>query len=281
MIKRFALIMLTLGIASNSFSQEPVVQQTVEDLLESVGENMSENTNFQEILDDLESFRQHPLQINMATNEELNQLHLLSELQIHQLLSYREKTGNIYSLYEMASIDGFTLDLLQKIEPFITFEIQERSLGAKKSSGYLYVKSTLTFSNVNQSNYEGSPERYLLRWKQTSANWEYGLVAEKDPGEAFFSQSNPQGFDYNSAFVNFKIEKTGFKLFAGDYLVNFGQGLVAWQGFSIEKSAEASRVFKSGYGIRSYSSTDENQFFRGLACQYNCGHFTFYQWIIL
>jgi TRAP-type mannitol/chloroaromatic compound transport system substrate-binding protein len=65
--------MLTLGIASNSFSQEPVVQQTVEDLLESVGENMSENTNFQEILDDLESFRQHPLQINMATNEELNQ----------------------------------------------------------------------------------------------------------------------------------------------------------------------------------------------------------------
>ena len=279
MIKWLIVIMLTLGIASHSFPQEPVVQQTVEDLLESVGENMSEDTNFQEILDDLENFRQHPLPINLVTEEELNQLHLLSELQIHHLMSYREKTGNIYSLYEMASIDGFTPDLLQRIEPFITFDIQKSSLGAKRSSGYLYVKSTRAFSKLNQSNYEGSPERYLLRWKQTSANCEYGLVAEKDPGEAFFSQSNPQGFDYYSAFVNFKIGKSGSQLFAGDYLVNFGQGLVAWQGFSIGKSAETSRVFKSGQGIRSYSSTDENQFFRGLACQYNCGHFTFYPFL--
>ncbi len=281
MIKKYTLIILLLGIASLSYSQEPTVQQTVEDLLESAGENMSDDSNFQEILDDMESFRQHPLPINSATAEELNQLHLLSELQIHQLMSYREKTGSIYSIYELASIDGFTPDLLQLIEPYLSFDLQEKSSWAKGSSGYLYVKSTRSFSKVNQSNYEGSQERYYLRLKQTLADWEYGLVAEKDPGEAFFSQSNKQGFDYTSAFVNFRIGKTGNRLFAGDYLVSFGQGLVACQGFSIGKSAEASRVFKSAQGIRSYSSTDENLFFRGLACNLTCGHFTFTPFISL
>lgn len=282
MIKKSLLIILISGIASFSYAQEPLVQQTVEDLLESVGEGMSDDTDIQEILDDLEGFRQNPLKINLATIEELSRLHLLSELQINNLISFREKTGTIFSIYEMASIDEFTPDILQKIEPFITFEIQGKYSGTKKSSGYLFVKSTRTFSKVShsdQSNYEGSPERYYLRLKQTSANYEYGLVAEKDPGEAFFSQSNKHGFDYTSAFANFRIGKIGNRIFAGDYHVSFGQGLVAWQGFSVGKSAETSQIFRSDQGIRSYSSTDENLFFRGLAGQFNYRHFIFLPFI--
>ena len=282
MIKKFTLIILISGIVSFSNAQDPLVQQTVEDLLESVGEGVSDDTDIQEILDDLESFRQNPIKINLATMEELSRLHVLSELQISNLISFREKTGTIFSIYEMASIDGFTPDILQKIEPFITFEIKEKSSGTKKSSGYLFVKSTRTFSTISQSdqsNYEGSPERVYLRLKQTSANYEYGMVAEKDPGEAFFSQSNKQGFDYTSAFANFRIGKTGTRIFLGDYHVSFGQGLVAWQGFSVGKSAETSQVFRSDQGIRSYSSTDENLFFRGLAGQFNYRHFTFFPFI--
>jgi hypothetical protein len=279
MIKQGLFILMILGIAFYSEAQEPEMQQTIEDLLESEGEIMSDESNFQEILDDLESFRQNPIQINLATSEELNRLHLLSELQIHNLISYRENSGTLFSIYEMASIDGFTADLLQKIEPFISFENQGETYGAKKTSGYLFVKSTRTFSKDIQSGYEGSPERYYLRLKQTAARSEYGLVAEKDPGEAFFSQSNRQGFDYMSGFANFRIGKKGTQLFVGDYHVSFGQGLVAWQGFSMGKSAEASRVFKSGPGIRSYSSTDENLFFRGLASQFTCRHFSFYPFI--
>lgn len=278
MIKKCTLILWISVIAAFAHAQEPLIQQIVEDLLESVGEDLSDDTDIQEILDDLENFRQNPLKINRATSEELMHLHLLSELQINNLIDYRDKSGIMYSLYEMASIDGFTPDILQKIEPFISFEIPEKYPGKKKSSGDLFLRSSRTFSSANQSansDYEGSPEKYYLRLKQISANYEYGMVTEKDPGESLFSHSNKYGLDYTSAFANFRLGQKGDRIFAGDYHVRFGQGLVACQGFSIGKSAETTQVFRSDQGIRSYSSTDENQFFRGLAGQFNYRHFTF------
>ena len=284
MIKRYLLLIWIFGIAAVSHAQESVVQQTVEDLLESVGEDLSDDTDIQEILDDLENFRQNPLKINLATAEEFSRLHLLNELQINNMIEFRQKTGTIFSIYEMASIDGFSPDILQKIESFISFDIQDQDSGSKHSSTDLFVRSSRNFSSENQSansNYEGSPEKYYLRMKHTSADLEYGLVAEKDPGEAFFSQSNKHGFDYTAGYANFRLGQKGNRIFAGDYHVRFGQGLVASQGFAIGKSAETTQVFRSDQGIRSYSSTDENQFFHGLAGQFNFRHFTFLPFISL
>ena len=52
---------------------------------------------------------QHPLAINSASKEELQRLHFLSDIQIDDLIEFRIKTGQIYSIYEMASIEGFNL----------------------------------------------------------------------------------------------------------------------------------------------------------------------------
>jgi len=259
---------LVFVITNLSFAQDPMVQKIVEDLLESTGENMSDETDFQEILDDLIWLKQNPILINTGTSEELMRLHLLSSLQIDKLISFRQKTGTIYSIYEMASIDGFTQDVLQKIEPFISFGSEAKTPAKKGASDDLFLRSSRSFSYKSQSgstDNEGSPERYYLRFRHTSANLEYGFVAEKDPGEAFFNQSNKLGFDYNSAFVNFKVGKADNRIFAGDYHVRFGQGLAAWQGFSMGKSVETTQIFRSDQAISSYSSSDENLFFRGLA----------------
>jgi len=277
-MKKLLLFLLILDISMVSQAQDPMVQQTVEDLLESAGENMSDDTDFQEILDDLTRLKQNPLQINQATPDELMQLHLLSVMQIDNLISFRQKTGTIFSIYELASIDGFTPDILQKIEPFISFGNEVKIIGNKSSSNDLFLKTTRSFSSESlsgTSDYEGSPERYYLRFKHSSTNYECGLVSEKDPGESFFCQSNKRGFDYTSAFVNFRLGKAGSRIFAGDYHVRFGQGLVAWQGFSMGKSSETTQVFRSDQIVNSYSSTDENQFFRGLAGQIKYRNFIF------
>ena len=60
-------------------------------------------------------------------------------------------------------------------------------------------------------------------------------MAEKDPGEAFFRHSNKQGFDYTNAFANFRLGHKDSRIYVGGYHVRFGQGLVAWQGFSMGK----------------------------------------------
>jgi hypothetical protein len=283
-MKRLTLLLIALFFAATVYAQKPDMLQTVEALVESLGEELSDDADIQDILDDLESFIQNPLKINWATPEELARLHFLSEAQINNLVDFRKKSGQIYSIYEMASIEGFSPDILQKIEPFISFDLEKLSPGVKKSSGDLFLRGTRTFAKadkLNESKNEGTPERYYLRMKHSLPNMEYGLVAEKDPGEAFLSQSNKHGFDYTSAFANFRVGKDGNRIFGGDYHVRFGQGLVAWQGFSMGKSSETTQVFRSALGIRSYSSTDENQFFRGLAGQFNYKNFTFYPFISL
>jgi hypothetical protein len=279
MIKIIGQIILILFVFCAARAQDQAVQQTLEDLMESQGPEPDENVDFQEIMDDLAYIGQHPLSVNLATKEELQRLHFLSDIQIDDLIEFRTKTGQIYSLYEMAVIKGFNPELLQKLEPFINFTIRGDEHKSKKSNNNIFARSTRAFSNaeggVQNPNYEGSMERYYLRYRHTSCDFEYGIVAEKDPGEAFFAGANKYGFDYASAYGNFGIGPTGQRIFVGDYHVSFGQGLVASQGFSMGKSSETTQIFRSGQGIRSSSSTDENQFFRGIASRMKFGQFTF------
>lgn len=283
MKRRLAILFLLMFFAGLVFSQEPQSQQTIEDLIESVGETLSDDTDLQEILDDLEYFRQNPLRINSAGVEELKKLHLLSDFQIYKLLEYREKTGTIFSIYELASVDGFTPDMLQKLEPFVRFEAAETVNKRKRPDTDIFLRTTRSFTSsaTDNSKNEGSPGRLYFRMKHTAGKLEYGLVSEKDPGEAFFRQSNKHGFDYYSGFVNATVGRSGNRIYAGDYHVRFGQGLVAWQGFSMGKSAETTQVFRSNTGIRSYSSTDENLFFRGLAGQFRFKNLTFSPFVAL
>ena len=52
----------------------------------------------------------------------------------------------------------------------------------------------------------------------------------------------------------------------GDYVAEFGQGLALWRAAGFGKGRESVRpLVKRGRGLRPYGSTDENQFFRGVA----------------
>jgi len=278
-MKCLFLIMAFAGYALFAGAQNNRSIQSVEDLLEATGESMSDDTDIQEILDDWQNLQENPLNINKATARDFQRLHLLSEVEIDNLIAYRAKTGTIYSLYELVAVAGFSQDILQKIEPFLSFESTEQQSDRKRPSTNILARMNRTFNSVDQGKYEGSPERYYVRMKHVSSRFEYGLVAEKDPGEAFFRKSNRQGFDYNSGFVNFGLGNS--RLFAGDYTVRFGQGLVAWQGFSMGKSAETTQIYRPDQGVRSYTSTDENQFFRGFAAQLKRRNLTFCPFVSL
>ena len=169
MIKIVGQILLILFVVT-ARAQNPAVQQTLEDLMESLSSEPDENTDFQEIMDDLAYFGQHPLLINSATKEEMQRLHFLPDMLIDDLIEFRKKTGQIYSLYEMAAIEGFNPELLNKLEPFVSFDIKGNERKSKKSDNDVFVRSTRAFSaadgGVKNPNYEGAMERYYLRFKQ-------------------------------------------------------------------------------------------------------------------
>jgi len=220
---------MTLKMA---MAQDPMVQQIVEHLIESAGADSPENLDIQEVIDDLTGYKQHPLNLNIASIDELTRIHLLSSLQIKNLITYREKTGTIYSIYELASVEGFTPDVLSRIEPFVVFSNNGASRVKKKPDSDAFLRVSKSFAHLEQPEllkYEGSLLRYYLRIRHESTNFSFGYVGEKDPGESFFTKSNKHGFDYNSAFVNFKFGNSNICLFIGEFVVEFGQGLVAWQ----------------------------------------------------
>ncbi|MDD4109436.1 MAG: hypothetical protein PHH93_12025, partial [Prolixibacteraceae bacterium] len=99
-----------------------------------------------------------------------------------------------------------------------------------------------------------------------------GVTAEKDPGEDFFSGSNRNGFDFYSGHISMKISPLIENITVGDFIVRSGQGLVLWQGFSTGKSASVLNISKTGHGLRPYTSTDENCYFRGIATTLNRGN---------
>src|SRR5690606_27719461 len=56
----------------------------------------------------------------------------------------------------------------------------------------------------------------------------------------------------------------------GDYQLSFGQGLVSASAFGVGKGGETiTTVRRSDLGIRPYTSTLENTFFRGAAATYS------------
>ena len=111
-IWKHIIIFLPVLLAWNSFSQETDPERNIEAIEES-GASL--------IIEDLESLAENPLNLNSASASELSKLHLLNDIQIQNLINYREQFGAVYSVYELNSVEGFFPDLLLKMEPFIWF----------------------------------------------------------------------------------------------------------------------------------------------------------------
>src|SRR6185436_19359605 len=70
-------------------------------------------------------FREHPLNLNTASREDLESLVLLNDLQVQALLDHIARYGKLLSLEELQTIDGFDPKTIFIILPFIKVNEQE------------------------------------------------------------------------------------------------------------------------------------------------------------
>ena len=73
-----------------------------------------------EIFEQYADLRSNPLNINCATPDQLAESGIFSPFQIHTLIKYREKYGDLYSTLELASLFGFRVSRIEEISPFLT-----------------------------------------------------------------------------------------------------------------------------------------------------------------
>ena len=274
------------------------IQQQLENIAEN---NDNEDIDYTDLLEGLTYYKEHPINLNNTSKEELQRLTFLNDIQINYLLTHIEKNGKLITIYELQSIKDFDLQTIKKILPYVrvTDNFNTANFGIKemfrngqnvvtmryaqileKQTGFAAIDSADLYNSHN-SRYIGSPQKLYARYRFTyGTNVSWGITAEKDQGELFLKSKQNfkydwyekslmghqgNGFDFYSA--HFFLKNIRFvKAFAiGDYQATFGQGLTAWSGLAFGKSADIMSGKKSAPGIRPYTSVDENRFLRGTA----------------
>jgi hypothetical protein len=254
----------------------------IEDILQNTDEEI-EDFDFNTLYERLSYLQEHPIDLNRASREDLQELVFLSDLQIDRFLGYREQAGPLVTIYELQAVPGLDLATIRQLLPFVSLRSElddyQEPLGKMLLEGRneLYLRWSrflepqrgflLADDTTSRSRFLGDPNQFYIRFKHSSSNrLSYGFTAEKDIGEEFFSGSNPAGFDFYSGHFFLRNFNRRIKALAiGDYSVNFGQGLILFTGFGYGKSSATMDVLRSGPTLRPFTSVNEAAFFRGAA----------------
>jgi hypothetical protein len=287
-----SILFITLLSCTNLWGQNTASRlDIIERIIENIAESTDEEIDYTDLVERFNGFLDKPINLNKANKKDLEQLHLLSDYQIQNLIEYRKESGLIYSIFELRLLDGFNYSILQKIIPFVSVKIDpqlikisqrsrakhfvlirsQRTLEQEEGYNTYYSDDDEPINPEDKSQYLGKEWKYYTRYKYSSPkkNIEFGFTAENDAGEPFFKNINTKGFDFYSAFAEYKGNGKIRQINIGDYHIKFGQGLSLWSGLGSRKSTFTTQNAKRLQGVKSYHSTDENQFFRGAAIKIN------------
>lgn len=294
MQKQIISFFLFIFFIETAIAQNVNSNELIESLVESIAEESSEDVDLTELSEQLTFYLENPLNINEATYSQLEELQFLTELEIHNIISYIKRNGQLMSIYELQLVENLSALSIERLAYFATAEKieQKQEYSLLKSLKYgqnqlflrteFYLEEPLGYSEIDSIEFQENPSaRYLGNRLKYYARYKYhyknkimwGITAEKDAGEAFGGEHAKQGFDYYSAHLQLnKIGKIQ-TLALGDYQLKFGQGLVLWSGMATKKSAYVMNIRRRENGIQKYSSVDENLFMRGAATTLNLGNF--------
>lgn len=214
-------------------------------------------------------YLQNPIDINQAKAADWYQLGLLNAKQIQSFFEFRNSSGPFLSKWELQAIPDWDLPTLKRIQDFISCQspIEPWKMASSK---HLWIhrweftaeekKGFSPPDSRSKVRYFNSPYAELHRYKgQISKSLGLGFLLQKDAGESSMT-------DFSSFYVHWNKPKSWIhKIIVGDFINQWGQGLVQAGGFSLGKSYESIiSTQKFHQGGLPYSSSMESGFYRGL-----------------
>jgi len=276
---RFLFIYSLLLILPCVAAQEAVADiDILRSILTDIAAHGDEDQDFDQLLETLEDLVENPVYINGANFDDLARIIWLTEFQINSLLDHVKRNGAVLSQYEIATLFGFTPELVQTLTPFISLETKPETSRINPERALRYGRNRLIIGAQRvledqegyirpdsiANRYAGNPIRANLRYTFNYANrLQFGFSANKDAGEPFFRKNNPYGFDFYSAHFQLNTDGRLKTLNLGDFRADFGQGLVLWSGMNFGKSAMTLNAMRFNSGLRRYNSLGKSPFMRG------------------
>ena len=262
--------------------------QTMEGLSEwasEIIESLSEGADDQDLtylMEDLLRLANHPVNINVATKEELEKIIFLNDLQIENLLYQRYLNGAFHSVYELQAVEGFDRRLIGWLDPLIVFGSAEARAVKFHRRGDLFLRSRFTLETpVGYQDTDESPARfqgdkyhlYSRFQMELAPALEVGLVAENDAGEPMFQKDIPL-LDFQSGYLSWKPERFINQVIVGQYQISGGQGLVLHSGMEPRKSTLTTALGNRARSCRPALSANEYSGLSGLLVSMGTKAFT-------
>lgn len=275
-MRKLFLILLT-GISSFVCSQVVYSPEMIPLIIQDIYEEMVEegvDIDFEEVETGLRHIADNPINLNTATEQELQQLLFLSDEQIDAILlySYRNHFNSLYDLQLIPQLRDYEIrDLLPFVyvgeystkEPFYWKEMWHY---AKQGIDLRFDARSIE-NNGNDPFYLSAKYSFQYRKKIDA-----GLVAERDPAEPFYAHGKTYGTDFYGGWLQIDDIWRFKRLVVGDYRVCFGQGLVI--NTNMNYGGKVAALYQHGLraeGLKRKSSTQEYNFLRGAGATLKLG----------
>lgn len=268
------------GQVKNTYYLDDMVEQLAQDLDE-------EEVSLESYVEELSDLVQQPINLNRTSKEQLELIPFLTAAQVENILYYLYAYGPMQTIYELQLVQDIDRQTIEYLLPFVyvgegkedhsfpsvkqLFNYGKHEVITRldvpfyKRAGYMEYPDSVLADNPNKQ-YLGSPMYHSLRYRfKYKERLNLGVTAEKDAGEPFFGKGNKKGYDHYSFYLLIRELGRIKTLALGNYKLSFGMGLVMNSGFSMGKSSSIASIGYRIGGIRQHSSTDEYNYFRGLA----------------
>ncbi|WP_314183925.1 helix-hairpin-helix domain-containing protein [Alloprevotella tannerae] len=283
-MKTFVVLLFTWVCILPVFAQTSI---TWEDFLQ----NYFTTENLEpDLLQELEDLHNHPMNLNMVSSEELQQLPFLSESKADSIIAYRTEKKHFRFFGELMFIKNLTYDdrLYMQLFTFVgevdyapVILIKRLFSGKHKLITHLGVPlyRRAGFRTYSDEELEKHPNKiylgnklksvisYRYKWRE---NIKYGITLRKDSGEPFGYYGN-YPFDDTSLYFDYRMKEDRFRFVVGDYKLKMGQGLLLGNLFFKDKSQLLNNRDRSAFRFAAHASGATFNHFRGAITSYRYG----------
>ena len=195
-----------------------------------------EHTSWEDYEEDLEEWAQHPINLNVATREEMERLPFLTPSQVEDIQAYVYRYGGMKSITELTLIPSISWYQRQLMEYFFYVDADQKKTdfpsirniikyGKHEAMGMLKVPFYDRKGDTN--GYLGYKYKHWLRYQFKYGDYvKLGVVGSQDAGEPFGAGKNNLGYDFYSFYLQVKKLGRWKNITLGRYRLHEGLGLI-------------------------------------------------------
>lgn len=236
-----------------------------------------ETMDYLEEVADVERYKESKLNLNALNAEEAYTILQFTDYQYYQLLRYIDRYGELITVYELAAVEGFSREDVERVWPWV--EVRPRKSGKRRFVHFFQQSKQMLLLRYGQvvepqagyeqgraSGYLGSPVHLTCKYSfQSGEHFAMALACEKDAGEQFFRGYQKQGFDHYAFYLNLKDVGVCRNVVLGNYKLHFGQGLIFGTALMSGRGGSARQVRQFPTLLRAAAPMSESNAFTGAA----------------